>query len=134
VKGGSHRREGNRSLQRDRKDQGEDLPSLDACIPQLDDAHYIMFALDRDSGCQLGVGGTKDFVSFEFLGIASTEDIRNGVLFPERIGGTYLRMDRPNKERLEGGPMTGSPIWLSESDDLIHWRVRSQLVTGRFHY
>jgi beta-1,4-mannooligosaccharide/beta-1,4-mannosyl-N-acetylglucosamine phosphorylase len=35
---------------------------------------------------------------------------------------------------LEGGPTTGSSIWLSESDDLIHWRPRSQLVTGRFHY
>jgi predicted GH43/DUF377 family glycosyl hydrolase len=56
------------------------------------------------------------------------------VLFPEKVGGHYLRMDRPNKARLEGGPSTGSAIWLSESDDLIHWRPRAPLISGRFHY
>jgi len=106
----------------------------DARITRLEDAYYIMFALDMDDGCQLGLGATTDFQSFEFLGITSTEDIRNGVLFPEKVGGKYLRMDRPNKARLEGGPTTGSTIWLSESDDLLHWRPRAPLVSGRFHY
>jgi len=106
----------------------------DARITRLEDANYIMFALDMDDGCQLGLGVSADFRSFEFLGITSTEDIRNGVLFPEKVGGTYLRMDRPNKARLEGGPTTGSTIWLSESDDLLHWRPRAPLMSGRFHY
>ena len=106
----------------------------DARITRLEGSCYVMFALDMDDGCQLGLGVTADFQSFEFLGITSTEDIRNGVLFPEKIGGKYLRMDRPNKARLEGGPTTGSTIWLSESDDLLHWRPRAPLMSGRFHY
>jgi predicted GH43/DUF377 family glycosyl hydrolase len=106
----------------------------DARITRLDDAYYIMFALDMEGSCQLGLGVTKDFSSFEFLGIISSEDIRNGVLFPEKVGGKYLRMDRPNKARLEGGPTTGSTIWLSESDDLRHWRFRAPVMSGRFHY
>jgi beta-1,4-mannooligosaccharide/beta-1,4-mannosyl-N-acetylglucosamine phosphorylase len=106
----------------------------DARITKLDDAYYIMFAMDMDSGCQLGLGRTADFESFEFLGITSNEDIRNGVLFPERVSGKFLRMDRPNKVRLKGGPTSGSTIWLSESDDLIHWSAKAPLISGRFHY
>jgi beta-1,4-mannooligosaccharide/beta-1,4-mannosyl-N-acetylglucosamine phosphorylase len=93
-----------------------------------------MFAMDMEGSCRLGLGRTEDFKKFEFLGITSDEDIRNGVLFPERVNGKYLRMDRPNKARREGGPTSGSTIWLSESDDLIHWRTRTPLISGRFHY
>jgi len=106
----------------------------DPRITRLGDLYYVMFALDMDDGCQLGLGVTKDFESFEFLGITSTEDIRNGVLFPEKVGGKYLRMDRPNKARHQAGPTSGTTIWLSESDDLVHWQPRAALISGRFHY
>ncbi len=108
--------------------------TYDARITRLEDTYFIMFAMDMDSGCQLGLARTGDFRSFDFLGITSTEDVRNGVLFPEKVGGKYLRMERPNKARPEGGPTTGSAIWLSESDDLIHWKERAPLISGRFHY
>jgi len=106
----------------------------DARITQLDGAFYIMFAMDMDSGCQLGLARTEDFRDFRFLGITSTDDVRNGVLFPEKVGGVYLRLERPNRARLEGGPTTGSAIWLAESDDLIHWKGRGPVLDGRFHY
>ena len=106
----------------------------DARITRLEGIYYVMFALDMDNGCQLGLARTDDFKTFDFLGIASSEDIRNGVLFPEKIGGMYLRLDRPNKAQLAGGPTTGSAIWLSESDDLVHWKPRTSVIGGRFHY
>jgi len=106
----------------------------DARITPLDGAFQIMVALDMDGACRLGLARTRDFRAFEFLGIVSDEDVRNGVLFPEKVGGRYLRMDRPNKTRLEGGPTSGSSIWLSESDDLLHWKPVAPLVSGRFHY
>jgi len=106
----------------------------DARITRLDGAFYVMFAMDMDSGCQLGLARTEDFENFRFLGITSTDDVRNGVLFPEMIGGVYLRLERPNRARLEGGPTTGSAIWLAESDDLIHWKGRGPVLEGRFHY
>jgi beta-1,4-mannooligosaccharide/beta-1,4-mannosyl-N-acetylglucosamine phosphorylase len=106
----------------------------DARITQLDGAFYIMFAMDMDSGCQLGLARTENFRDFRFLGITSTDDVRNGVLFPEKVGGVYLRLERPNRARLEGGPTTGSAIWLAESDDLIHWKGRGPVLDGRFHY
>jgi beta-1,4-mannooligosaccharide/beta-1,4-mannosyl-N-acetylglucosamine phosphorylase len=106
----------------------------DARITRLEGVHYVMFAMDMDSGCQLGLARTDDFREFRFLGLTSSDDVRNGVLFPEKVGGAYLRMERPNRARLEGGPTTGSTIWLAESDDLLHWTPRAPLASGRFHY
>jgi beta-1,4-mannooligosaccharide/beta-1,4-mannosyl-N-acetylglucosamine phosphorylase len=106
----------------------------DPRLTVLGDIIYLMVALDTDLGCQLGLAQTRDFERFEFLGLASDEDIRNGVLFPEKIGGRYLRLDRPNTSRAEGGPTSGSTIWLSESDDLLRWKPVAPIIHGRSHY
>ncbi len=106
----------------------------DARISCIEGQYYVMFAMDMEGGCQLGVGKTDDFKEFDFLGIASNEDIRNGVLFPEKVKGKYLRMDRPNKARHSDGPSSGTTIWLSESDDLLNWEPVAPLISGRFHY
>lgn len=106
----------------------------DARITRLEGAHYIMFAMDMDGGCQLGLARTDDFRRFDFMGQVSDEDIRNGVLFPEKVGGRYLRMDRPNRSRHDNGTSSGSTIWLSESDDLLQWKPVAPLIDGRFHY
>ena len=106
----------------------------DARITFLEGTYYIMFAMDMDAGCQLGLGQTDDFREFRFLGITSNEDIRNGVLFPEKIGGRYKRLDRPNKARHSSGPTSGSTIWLSSSDNLIDWEPDAPVIEGRFHY
>jgi beta-1,4-mannooligosaccharide/beta-1,4-mannosyl-N-acetylglucosamine phosphorylase len=106
----------------------------DPRITKLDNIYYIMYAMDMNSGCHLGLGKTIDFKSFEFVGIVSHEDNRNGVLFPEKVAGKYLRLDRPNKVQIEDGPLTGSCICLSQSDDLIEWKPVSELISGRNHY
>jgi beta-1,4-mannooligosaccharide/beta-1,4-mannosyl-N-acetylglucosamine phosphorylase len=106
----------------------------DPRITALEGAFYVMFAMDMEAGCGLGLARTEDFRDFRFLGLASTDDVRNGVLFPEKVGGRYLRLERPNKARLAGGPATGSEIWLAESDDLLRWRPRGPVMAGRFHY
>ena len=72
----------------------------DARLTRLENSHYIMFAMDMDDGCSLGLAKTNDFSEYEFLGIVSEGDVRNGVLFPEKINGKYLRFDRPNKVQL----------------------------------
>jgi beta-1,4-mannooligosaccharide/beta-1,4-mannosyl-N-acetylglucosamine phosphorylase len=106
----------------------------DPRITQLGKEYYIMFAMDIESGCFLGLGRTTDFKKFEFLGIVSKEDNRNGVLFPEKFDGKYLRLDRPNINQLTDGPLTGSEIWLSESDDLLEWQPVNKIISGRNHY
>jgi len=106
----------------------------DARITKIDSVAYIMFAMDMDSGCALGLAKTDDFEEFRFLGIVSDGDIRNGVLFPEKVNGKYLRFDRPNKVQLSSGPTSGNTIYLSESDDLLKWKSVKAVMSGRFHY
>ena len=106
----------------------------DARITPLDGVCYVMFAMDMDSGCQVGLARTEDLREFRFLGVTSADDVRNGVLFPEKVGGLYLRLERPNKAKLESGPTTGTEIWLAGSDDLIRWKRLDPVMGGRFHY
>jgi len=106
----------------------------DPRITCLDDQFYIVFAVDTDEGCRLGTARTRDFEEFEFLAIGSDPDVRNGVLFPERSGGRFLRLDRPNAVRLPGEASTGSEIVLSSSDDLLHWTREGSVIGGREHY
>lgn len=106
----------------------------DARITRIGNEHYIMFAMDMDAGCALGLGRTNDFENFEFLGIVSEGDVRNGVLFPEKINGKYVRFDRPNKVQLKGGPSSGNAICISYSDDLMKWETAKSVMEGRFHY
>ena len=106
----------------------------DPRITKIGNEYYIMFAIDIESGCFLGLGKTVDFKKFEFLGIVSKEDNRNGVLFSEKINGKFLRLDRPNKNQLVDGPLTGSEIWLSESMDLLNWQPVRKVISGRNHY
>jgi len=108
--------------------------AYDGRITRLDGIYHVMFALDMDGGCRLGQARTADLRSFEFMGLTSDDDVRNGVLFPEKVGGLYLRLERPNKAKLEGGPTTGSEIWLAGSDDLLSWRRLGPVMGGRFHY
>jgi beta-1,4-mannooligosaccharide/beta-1,4-mannosyl-N-acetylglucosamine phosphorylase len=106
----------------------------DPRITALEGAYYILVALDMEGHCELGLARTTDFTRYDFLGILSQEDVRNGVLFPEKVGGRYLRLDRPNRLKSEGGLQAGDTICLSESDDLIQWRPVGPVISGRWHY
>ncbi|MCF7913185.1 MAG: glycoside hydrolase family 130 protein [Candidatus Cloacimonetes bacterium] len=106
----------------------------DPRIHQINDKYFIMFAMDFAHGCELGLGITEDFVNYRFLGIISNGDYRNGVLFPHRIKGEYLRYDRPNRNTLNNTAATGSEIWLSRSPDLLHWQPVAPVIAGRPHY
>jgi predicted GH43/DUF377 family glycosyl hydrolase len=117
------------------EDCSEDICHIyDPRISEIDGIAYVMFAADMDVGCRLGVGLTRDFKHFEFVGFGASEDTRNGVLFPERIDGHYVRLDRPNRVALEGGPTSGDEIFLSRSDDLVNWVQVASVAQGRQHY
>jgi beta-1,4-mannooligosaccharide/beta-1,4-mannosyl-N-acetylglucosamine phosphorylase len=106
----------------------------DARITRIEDRYYVMFAMDTDFGCRLGLAETGDFVTFDFLGITGKDDVRNGVMFPGRPGGKYLRYERPNKLRFESGVTSGDEIVLSESTDLVNWSPVGNVMRGRMHY
>jgi predicted GH43/DUF377 family glycosyl hydrolase len=71
------------------------------------------------------VASTKDFKKFKKIAVAAVPTNRNMVLFPEKIGGLYVRLDRP----WEGG-MSGN-IWISYSPDLVFWGKSEVIMTSR---
>jgi beta-1,4-mannooligosaccharide/beta-1,4-mannosyl-N-acetylglucosamine phosphorylase len=114
---------------------GEKLHHLyDPRLTRLGDTVYIVFAADTETGCKLGIGSTTDFRTFDFIGLGSHPDIRNGVLFPEKLGGRFVRLDRPNRSALEGGVTSGDEIWFSSSADLVTWTPEHVVMGGRWHY
>ena len=87
----------------------------DPRITRIDEVFYLVHAAHSGHGCRLSLLRTRDFEAFDWMGFISETDNRNGVLFPEKIGGLYARFDRPNT----GGNF--GDIWVSYSPDLIFW-------------
>lgn len=106
----------------------------DPRITRIGESYYITLAIDTDSGCQIGLAKTTDFQHYDFLGVPLAGDARNAVLFPEKIGGEYAMLYRPNRTRLDGGVASGGEIELALSSDLMHWMPRKMVMGGRFHY
>ncbi|MCS7462530.1 glycoside hydrolase family 130 protein [Paenibacillus doosanensis] len=88
---------------------------------------YMCFAVDTKHGVRGGIAVTDDFRRFEVLSM-SVPDNRNMVLFPERIGGKYVRLERPFPVYGRGG-VDRFDTWLSDSPDLRYWGG-SKLVLG----
>lgn len=86
----------------------------DPRITILDDTYYVMYTAYSHYGARLALARTVDFQTFERIALISQPVNKDGALFPKKIGGRYVRFDRP---------MVGSAgnIWISYSDDLIHW-------------
>ena len=93
----------------------------DPRLTVIDGRCYLCFAMDTMHGVRGGVAVTEDFSKFEILSL-SAPDNRNMVLFPEKIGGYYMRLERPmpvygrSPDRKES-----FDIYSSISPDLRFW-------------
>jgi predicted GH43/DUF377 family glycosyl hydrolase len=95
--------------------QYEEYGVEDPRITRLDDAYYITHSVYSRFGVRTGLARTRDFQSVERVSLITEADYRNTVLFPEKIGGRYVRLDRPHSE------ISPWSIWISYSPDLVHW-------------
>jgi len=96
----------------------EVISAYDPRLTVLGDRCYMCFAVDTRHGVRGGVAVTDDFRKFEILTV-STPDNRNMVLFPEKVGGLYVRLERPFPVYSRGGDRFD--VWLSYSPDLKYW-------------
>ena len=98
----------------------------DPRLTVIDGKCYVCFAMDTKHGLRGGIGVTEDFEDFKILSL-TVPDNRNMVLFPEKIDGYYVRLERPfpvysrGKDRFD--------IWISKSPDLKFWG-ESKLLLG----
>ena len=98
----------------------------DTRLTVIDGRCYVCFAMDTRHGLRGGIAVTDDFSKFDILSL-SVPDNRNMVLFPEKIGGYYTRLERPMPVYSRDGDRFD--IWMSQSPDMKFWG-NSQLVLG----
>ncbi len=87
----------------------------DPRICALEGAFWITYSAYSRHGVRIGLARTEDFERVERIALITQADCRNVVLFPERFGGRYARLDRPHSQ------IAPWSIWISWSPDLVHW-------------
>lgn len=101
--------------------------AYDPRLTVVDGRCYMCFAVDTRHGIRGGVAVTDNFERFEVLSL-SAPDNRNMVLFPERLNGRFMRLERPFP--IYGrGAAEEFDIWFSDSPDCRYWG-NTQLVLG----
>ena len=93
----------------------EEFGVEDPRITFLEGAFYITYSAYSRHGVRIGLARTTDFVSVERVAFITQADFRNTVIFPERIDGRYVKLDRPHSD------ISPWSIWISYSPDLRHW-------------
>ena len=89
----------------------------DPRITRFGDVFHITYVAVSRLGITTARLTTTDFRSFERHGTMLEPDQKDVVLFPEQVGGRHLALTRPMPGSF--GRVLG--LWLSESDDLVHW-------------
>ena len=102
---------------------------IDPRLTQIGDDYYI----SRPGQGRLGPCGllfkTKDFVTCEFVDCIALPPNRVPCLFPEKINGSYVKLDRP---MLNGTGKGAGEIWISYSPDIKHWGGFRPLIKPGF--
>ena len=91
----------------------------DPRLTVIDGRCYMCFAVDTRHGLRGGIAVTDDFEHFEILHM-TVPDNRNMVLFPEKIAGHYVRLERPFPVYSRGGK-DRFDLWMSDSPDIKYW-------------
>ncbi len=95
---------------------------------------YVTVSVDTDRGCYAVLTRTEDLTRLEYIATMGDSEARNGVLFPEQIGGRYLGLIRPNQQITGKTVLSGDEIRLVESTDLKNWQPVGSVMRGRLHY
>lgn len=101
----------------------------DPRISIVDGQVTVCFAMDTRHGLRGGIATTEDFQHFDIQSL-SVPDNRNMVLFPEKIAGYYMRLERPMPVYSRYGAPEEFDIWASKSPDLHFWGESTPLLSA----
>jgi predicted GH43/DUF377 family glycosyl hydrolase len=87
----------------------------DPRITPLEGNYYITYSAYSKHGVRIGLAKTQYFESVERVAFITQADYRNTVIFPEKINGRYVKLDRPHSD------ISPWSIWISYSSDLRYW-------------
>jgi predicted GH43/DUF377 family glycosyl hydrolase len=106
--------------------QSEEYGVEDARATFIDGRYYVNYtAVSRDSWAT-ALAVTGDFQTVERKGLIFHPENKDVAIFPEKVGGKYLALHRPNNSGFGK-----ASIWYSESPDLLHWGNHRCLLRPR---
>ncbi|MBN1379473.1 MAG: glycoside hydrolase family 130 protein [Gammaproteobacteria bacterium] len=100
----------------------------DLRICPVEDYYLLCYSAYSRHGVRIGLARTYDFENVERIAFISQADMRNAVIFPEKIDGRYVRLDRPHSE------ISPWSIWISYSPDLIHWGDSRRIIQAQQYH
>ena len=87
----------------------------DLRICPVEDEYLLAYSAYSKHGVRIALARTRNFDVVERISLITQADYRNVVIFPKKIDGRYVRLDRPHSE------ISPWSIWVSYSPDLVHW-------------
>ncbi len=94
----------------------EEFGIEDPRITQIGDRYYVNYSAISRMGISTGLAVTRDFATYERMGIIFVPDNRDVTVFPEKVGGLYVCYHRP-----VSGMFGRADMWLATSPDLLRW-------------
>lgn len=96
----------------------------DPRITVLDGWYYITYVAVSMHGACTALARTRDFKTIERLGIIFPPENKDVVLFPQKVGGRYAALHRPNPRM----HFTRPEVWVAFSDNLRDWGDHTPLA------
>jgi predicted GH43/DUF377 family glycosyl hydrolase len=92
-------------------------------VPELE-KYAVTYTSYSRGGPGVSLAMTKDFRTFERMGVIMSPDDKDAALLPRRINGSWALIHRPMT------PL-GAHIWISYSPDLRYWGVHKLMLEAR---
>jgi predicted GH43/DUF377 family glycosyl hydrolase len=104
----------------------EEFGVEDPRITCINGRYYFTYVAVSRHGAATALASTQDFRTFERHGVIFCPENKDVLLFPEKVGGDYVALHRPNGAT----PFTRPEMWLARSPDLVHWGRNEHLWGG----
>ena len=98
----------------------------DARVTRIEGRYYINYTAVSPDSWATALAVTDDFVHVERLGLIFHPEDKDVAIFPEKVGGKYVALHRPNNSGFGR-----AAIWYAESPDLLHWGGHRCIVRPR---
>ena len=92
-------------------------------VPELEQ-YAILYTSYSRGGPGVSMALTKDFRTFERLGVVMPPEDKDAALLPRRINGEWALIHRPVES-------IGAHMWISFSNDLRHWGAHKMMLEAR---
>ena len=93
----------------------------DPRLTKVDDKYYMLYTAYSKKGVRVSMASTRNFITWKRYGVVlPDQNDKDAALFPEKINGRYMLYHRIEPD-----------MWVSFSDDLIHWVDHKVIMSPR---